>query len=458
MLQPRDDDRAASSPRVPDARRGARPPSRRRSVHDNQIAGPIPTEIGLLTALQYLRVPPASPTPGRRAIAPRRRRDLANNKIDGTTPTQLGLLTALTLLRVPPASPTPGAPHDRPSASQGPRRQPDRRPDPDRDRQAHGAEGPASSPRVPDARRATRPRLGVAGISTTTRSTARSRPSSASSRRWSPCEFPPRPRRPARRAIAPRRRRRLQNNRITSPIPPQIGKLTKLEILRVPPASPTPGAPRDRPSASQGPQRKQDRRPDPARDRQSHEADGAASSPRVPDARRAARPTLGVAGTSNPTRSTARSRPRSASSRSCRSCEFPPRPRHPARRATAPRRRRFLENNNKISGMFPVELCNVHLCYVKSGNDLIAPCGSTDCCHLDASTAPIDSTVGVWVCNSCVYPRLHFSKRAGRRPSASSREPLSRASGGGWPGWSRECHLWLGCSIRIAAVALSRSY
>jgi len=37
--------------------------------------------------------------------------------------------------------------------------------------------------------------------------------------------------------------------------------------------------------------------------------------PRVPDARRAARPTLGVAGTSSTTRSTARSRPRSASSR-----------------------------------------------------------------------------------------------------------------------------------------------
>ena len=64
VLQPRDDDRAASSPRVPDARRGARPPSRRRWLNDNQIDGPIPTEIGQLTALEYLRVPPASPTPG----------------------------------------------------------------------------------------------------------------------------------------------------------------------------------------------------------------------------------------------------------------------------------------------------------------------------------------------------------------------------------------------------------
>merc|ERR1712147_418658 len=77
---------------------------------------------------------------------------------------------ATTGLRVPPASLTPGAARDRPSASQGPQRQPDHRPDPARDRPAHGAGVPASSPRAPDARRAARPVLGVAGTSTATRS------------------------------------------------------------------------------------------------------------------------------------------------------------------------------------------------------------------------------------------------------------------------------------------------
>ena len=42
----------------------------------------------------------------------------------------------------------------------------------------------------------------------------------------------------------------LDGNAITGTIPPQLGQLTKLHTLRVPPASPTPGAPRDRPSAS----------------------------------------------------------------------------------------------------------------------------------------------------------------------------------------------------------------
>jgi hypothetical protein len=106
---------------------------------------------------------------------------------------------------------------------------------------------PASSLRVPDARRGARLPLGVAGSSTATRSTARSRPRSASSRRWSTCEFPPRPRRKARRAIAPRRRRNLDDNKIDGPVPPEIGQLTALTRLRVPPASPTPGAARDRP-------------------------------------------------------------------------------------------------------------------------------------------------------------------------------------------------------------------
>ena len=87
-----------------------------------------------------------------------------------------------TSLRVPSASPTPGAARDRSSVSQGPRQQPDHRPDPDRDRRAHGAGGAASSYRVPDARSGARPPLGVAGTSTTTRSTARSRPKSACSR------------------------------------------------------------------------------------------------------------------------------------------------------------------------------------------------------------------------------------------------------------------------------------
>ena len=57
----------------------------------------------------------------------------------------------------------------------------------------------------------------------------------------------------------------LNNNKITGTIPPEIGQLKKLEYLRVPPASPTPGAARDRPSASQAPLRQQDRRHVPAR-------------------------------------------------------------------------------------------------------------------------------------------------------------------------------------------------
>ena len=246
----------------------------------------------------------------------------------------------------------------------------------------------------------------------TTRSKARSRPRSASSRSWRSCEFPPRPRRPARRATELRRRRALSHNKITgtfpvalcdvgscyakrgdvggyakrgnsdlvapcvstdccdfgaspAPIDSTVGVFGKCynpattTVLRVPPASPTPGAPRDRPSASQVPLRQQDRRHDPDRDRPAHGAGGAASFPRVPrrpgprdrpsasqvplqqsarrpdpdrdrpahgaeqpasslrvpDARRAARPPLDVVGTSATTRSTARSRPRSACSR-----------------------------------------------------------------------------------------------------------------------------------------------
>ena len=117
-----------------------------------------------------------------------------------------------------------------------------------------------------------------------------------------------------RRATAPRRRRGLSDNLLEGPIPPEIGELTALRSVRVPPAYPKPGASRDRPSASQVPPGKPDHRPDPGRVRPAHGADGAASSPRVPDARRAARPPL-VAGTSPTTRSPARSRSLSATSR-----------------------------------------------------------------------------------------------------------------------------------------------
>ena len=80
---------------------------------------------------------------------------------------------------------------------------------------------------------------------------------------------PPRPRRPTRRATAPRRRRDLRDDGLYGRIPTEIGLLTALQTLRIPPAS--------------------------------------------PDARRGARPPLGVAGTSA-TGSPARSRPRSACS------------------------------------------------------------------------------------------------------------------------------------------------
>ena len=100
----------------------------------NAITGTIPPQLGQLKKLESL--------------------SLNNNKITGTIPPEIGELTALKFLRVLPASPTPGAPHDRPSASQDPLRQQDRRPDPDRDRPARGADVPVSSPAFPDARRA----------------------------------------------------------------------------------------------------------------------------------------------------------------------------------------------------------------------------------------------------------------------------------------------------------------
>ena len=188
--------------------------------------------------------PPRPRRPARRATAPRRRRILERKGLTGPIPTEIGQLTALKELRVPPAS--------------------------------------------ADARRAARPTHGVVGSSTKTGSPARSRPRSASSRRCSTCEFPPRPRRPARRATDPRRRRELDENKITGPFPTEFGLLTALEWLRLPPASPTPGAARDRPSASQVPRQQQDQRHDPDHDRPARGAEGPASSPRVPDAWRAA--------------------------------------------------------------------------------------------------------------------------------------------------------------------------
>ena len=91
------------------------------------------------------------------------------------------------------------------------------------------------------------------------------------------------------------------------------------------------------------------------------------------------------------------------------------------RRATAPRCRRYLYNN-KIDGTIPSDLCDVNACYVKSGNNLVAPCGSADCCDLDASTAPIDSTVGVF--GECYNPASTTELRVPPRP----RRPARRAT------------------------------
>ena len=77
-------------------------------------------------------------------------------------------------------------------------------------------------------------------------------------------------------------------------------------------------------------------------------------------------------------------------------CEFPPRPRRPARRATAPRRRRWLDNN-PLTGTFPLALCDVRPCRANSGNDLVAPCGSTNCCDLGDGALVDDGAV----CDAC---------------------------------------------------------
>ena len=60
----------------------------------------------------------------------------------------------------------------------------------------------------------------------------------------------------------------------------------------------------------------------------------------------------------------------------------PPAPPTPARRATAHRRRRYLAGN-EFAGTFPLALCDVAVCVANSGNDLVAPCGTSGCCDLD---------------------------------------------------------------------------
>ena len=68
---------------------------------------------------------------------------------------------------------------------------------------------------------------------------------------------------------------------------------------------------------------------------------------------------------------------------SVRACEFPPRPRRPARRATDPRPRRYIYGN-EINGTLPLALCDVQDCSANPGKpDLVAPCGMSGCCGLD---------------------------------------------------------------------------
>ena len=147
-----------------------------------------------------------------------------------------------TYLRAPPASTTPDTARDCPSASQAPLRQGVHRPDPDRVRPAHGADAPASSPRVPDARRAARPPLGVAGTSRTTRSPARSRALSATSGLATSKEATTSSRRAARRtaAISRMAQRAIPRPRPRRPTSPRPSPRPRR------PTSPRPG-PRPRP-------------------------------------------------------------------------------------------------------------------------------------------------------------------------------------------------------------------
>ena len=221
------------------------------------------------------------------------------------------------------------------------------------------------SPRTPRACSVYSPNATMIKSTSSATATTRMRP---------PCEFPPRPRRPARRPTGSRRRRWLANNQIEGPIPTEIGLLTALTYLRVPPASPTPGAPRDRPSASQVPRKQPHRRHVSARTLRRPELRGQGWQ----QPRRAVRPYEGLL------------RSPSCWSKNLRRVLRPrhdeavnsPRPRRPARRATAPRRRRML-SYNKITGTFPPELCGVATCRANAGNPfLVAPCGTTGCCDL----------------------------------------------------------------------------
>ena len=45
---------------------------------------------------------------------------------------------------------------------------------------------------------------------------------------------------------------------------------------------------------------------------------------------------------------------------------------------------------NQITGTFPLALCEIGFCQASAGNpDLVAPCGSTDCCKLDDRAASL---------------------------------------------------------------------
>ena len=65
--------------------------------------------------------------------------------------------------------------------------------------------------------------------------------------------------------------------------------------------------------------------------------------------------------------------------------------RRPARRATDPRRRRYL-SGNQITGMFPVALCYVQYCSAKSGNpDLDGPCDTCSAHFLDTGCCDFET-------------------------------------------------------------------
>ncbi|KAH8083381.1 hypothetical protein JL720_8264 [Aureococcus anophagefferens] len=260
-------------PASPSPARRATDPRRRRTLVQNQITGPIPTEIGLLTALTDLmynqiagpipaeigllymmltdlRAPPRPRRPARRATAPRRRRQLEENQITGTFP------PALCYVATCQAAGNPNL--VAPCGSTGCCGLGD------------GAACPVmifGKPYDPETTTSLDLENGITGSippeigQLTALTSLRVPPAYLNSNQIDgpiPTEIgqltaltdlrvPPRPRRPARRATAPRRRRIIVNNEITGTFPTEIGQLTALWVLRVPPASPTPGAPRDRP-------------------------------------------------------------------------------------------------------------------------------------------------------------------------------------------------------------------